>query len=124
VLLVGVGALALTAGVLYWWKDWMAARLVLGLGVAAGLALGGLGALLWRPSSPAACLAAALALVSSGAMLFVVSLLQPLIPALPVVAAALAGLGGVSYVGYLFNRRRTSRPTSTPPRPWPPVDRH
>jgi hypothetical protein len=108
--LIGVGTLVIAGGLTYWWKDWAFARLVLGLGGAAGLALVGGGVLLSWPTSAAGCLAAALFLVCSGALFFVMSLLQPLLPALPLVAATVASLGAASYVGYLFHRRR-SRPT-------------
>jgi hypothetical protein len=121
-LLIAVGVLVLAAGVLYWWKDWVAARLVLGLGAATGLGLVGLGALASWPTSAAGCLSASLALGGSGALFFMVSLLQPLLPALPIVGASMVGLGILSYVGYLFNRRRSSQPTTTPPPP-PPVQR-
>jgi hypothetical protein len=106
--LIGFGALVIAAGLGYWWKDWAFARLVLGLGGAAGLALVGGGVLLSWPSS-AGCLAAALCLLSSGAIFFVMSLLQPLLPALSLVAGTVAALGAASYVGHLVLRRR-SRP--------------
>jgi hypothetical protein len=49
-------------------------------------------------------------LLSSGALFFGLSLMQPLIPMLPAVAALTGALGGASYLGYLFNRRRSRRP--------------
>jgi hypothetical protein len=116
--MIGFGAVVIALGLAYWWKDWALARLVLGLGCAAGLGLVGGGVLVSWPTSAAGCLSAALCLLSSGGLFFVMSLLQPLLPALPLVAGAVAALGAVSYVGYLFHRRR---PPPAPPPASPPT---